>query len=141
MGEVHLAGLPAHPVGIEGNIPEREVREVHENELHTRGVDRRRIIREFSFEGMVFFLLTGRTPTSVDAFEAAGNYPQRRQSFEPLYLRNGATYASRASVIEGGSLWGPDCLAYLMPEERSININTEFQFSAAKLLTNRHGER
>jgi len=55
-------------------MPERKVRvpwrskitEVHENELHTHGVDQRKIIREFSFEEMVFFLLMGRIPTSTE---------------------------------------------------------------------------
>lgn len=48
-------------------MPEREagilwwskITEVHENGLHTRGVDQRKIIREFSFEEMVSFLLMG----------------------------------------------------------------------------------
>lgn len=77
----------------------------------------------------------------VDAFEPEGSYPKQRQSFELLYLRNGAIYASRSSIIEDGRLWGPNCLAYVMPEERSININTEFQFKVAELLINQGGEQ
>jgi len=75
----------------------------------------------------------------VDAFESEGNYPQQRQSFESFYLRNGAIYASRSSIIEGKGLWGPNSLAYVMPEERSININTEFQFRVAELLIRERG--
>jgi CMP-N,N'-diacetyllegionaminic acid synthase len=69
-----------------------------------------------------------------DAFTPEGAYPVRRQTLEQLYVRNGAIYAAKASVIDGGGLWGPHCLAYLMPEDRSININTELQFKVAELL-------
>lgn len=69
----------------------------------------------------------------ADAYEAEGPYPRQRQEFEPLYLRNGAIYAARSSVIANGRLWGARCLAYLMPEERSLNINTAFQFRIAEL--------
>jgi CMP-N,N'-diacetyllegionaminic acid synthase len=77
----------------------------------------------------------------VDAFEPEGSYPRQRQSFEPLYLRNGAIYASRSPIIEGEGLWGPRCLAYVMPEERSININTQFQFKVAEFLIEERGEQ
>ena len=70
----------------------------------------------------------------VDAFEPEGRSPRRRQELEPLYLRNGAVYVSRPPVIEAGGLWGDHCLAYVMPEERSININTEHQLRVADLL-------
>lgn len=56
-------------------MPERKVRipwqskitEVQENELYTHGIDQRKIIREFSFEEMVFFLLIGRMPSSTES--------------------------------------------------------------------------
>lgn len=75
-----------------------------------------------------------RDGSLVDAFEPEGRCPRRRQEFEPLYLRNGAIYATRSSVIADGGLWGSHCLAYVMPEERSVNINTAFQFRIAELL-------
>ncbi len=70
----------------------------------------------------------------VDAYEAEGNYPKRRQELELLYLRNGAIYVAWATVIDEMGMWGTHCLAYVMPEERSININTEFQFKVAELI-------
>lgn len=69
-----------------------------------------------------------------DAFEPEGSTPIRRQELEPLYQRNAAIYASRSEIIRSGKLWGSNCLAYVMPEERSLNINTEFQFKVANLL-------
>jgi CMP-N-acetylneuraminic acid synthetase len=69
-----------------------------------------------------------------DAFGSEGPFPKRRQELEKLFIRNGAIYATRTSVIERGSLWGGRSLAYIMPEERSININTDFHFKIAELL-------
>ncbi len=69
-----------------------------------------------------------------DAFGSEGAFPKRRQELEKLYIRNGAIYATRAAKIEQGTLWGTRSLAYIMPEERSININTDFQFNVAELL-------
>jgi CMP-N-acetylneuraminic acid synthetase len=73
----------------------------------------------------------------VDAFEPEGSSPKRRQELEVLYLRNGGIYASKRNVIEATGLWGSVCLAYVMPEERSVNINTEFDFEVADLLVRR----
>jgi CMP-N,N'-diacetyllegionaminic acid synthase len=75
----------------------------------------------------------------VDAFEPEGTFPRRRQELERLFLRNGAVYAARSTVIEAGGLWGSHCLPYVMPEERSLNINTECQLLVADLLL-RHQE-
>jgi CMP-N-acetylneuraminic acid synthetase len=69
-----------------------------------------------------------------DAFGSEGPFPKRRQELEKLYVRNGAIYATRAATIERGTLWGSRSLAYIMSEERSININTDFQFRVAELL-------
>lgn len=40
------------------------ITEVERNELITYGINQRQIIREFSFEDVVFFLLTGKKPDS-----------------------------------------------------------------------------
>lgn len=42
------------------------ITEVRPDQLRTHGVDQREIIRNFSYEEMVFFLLTGRKPTQVE---------------------------------------------------------------------------
>lgn len=61
-------------------------------------------------------------------------YPQQRQSFENVYIRTGAVYASRIATIEAGGLWGEKNLPYIMPAERSVNINTEIDFILAEAL-------
>jgi CMP-N,N'-diacetyllegionaminic acid synthase len=70
----------------------------------------------------------------VDAFETEGRFPKRRQELEKLFLRNGAVYAATPAVIDAGGLWGEKCVAYIMPEARSLNINTEHQLHVADLL-------
>jgi len=61
-----------------------------------------------------------------------------RQELPPMYIRNGAVYACRREVIfKYNALIGPDCRPYVMPKERSINIDeisdihlTEYYFKA-----------
>ena len=62
------------------------------------------------------------------------DFPQRRQSFGDVYVRNGAIYATRTDVIERGSLWGAHCVPYEMPKERSVNINDWIDFLLAEVL-------
>ncbi len=62
------------------------------------------------------------------------NFPHRRQSFGDVYIRNGAIYATRTEVIERGSLWGKHCVPYVMPKERSVNINDWIDFLLAESL-------
>lgn len=66
------------------------------------------------------------------------NYPLPRQTFDDVYIRNGAIYATFPSIVlTAGSLWGDKPLAYVMPKERSININDEIDFILAEALLKR----
>lgn len=53
--------------------------------------------------------------------EAVENQP--RQQLRPMYLRNGAIYASRRATLLSGSFKGQDCRAWVMPRARSVNID------------------
>lgn len=70
-------------------------------------------------------------PPFSEAFEG-----QPRQQLPKLYLRDGSIYLTRRSVLmDGNSLKGSDCRAWVMPEERACNIDTPFDlFLAACLL-------
>jgi CMP-N,N'-diacetyllegionaminic acid synthase len=70
----------------------------------------------------------------VDAYESEGFSPKRRQELEPLFIRNGAIYIAAQEVIDKRGLWGTKCLPFIMPAERSLNINTQFDFLLAELL-------
>jgi len=49
----------------------------------------------------------------------------RRQELPPVFYLNGAVYCVRRRVlVENESLWGSKTLAYEMPAERSVNIDS-----------------
>lgn len=62
-----------------------------------------------------------------------------RQALPAFYLRNGAIYLTRVSILRGRqSLQGRHCLPYIMPEERSVNIDAETDFLLAEVLLARN---
>lgn len=62
---------------------------------------------------------------------------QRRQDLDKLYLRDGSVYVTRHDVLMNqGSIKGDKCLAWLMPAERSCNIDEPFDlFMVEHMLT------
>ena len=60
---------------------------------------------------------------------------QPRQELEPMYIRSGAIYLVRRKVLmEEHSLKGRRSLGYVMPKERSVNIDAPFDFELAEWL-------
>lgn len=62
---------------------------------------------------------------------------QPRQELKQMYIRNGAIYLTKREIILMGSFKGKDCRAYIMPEDRSVNIDTESDFFYAEWIINR----
>ena len=61
-------------------------------------------------------------PPFAETFEG-----QRRQDLPKLYLRDGSVYVTRRDVLmNDNSFKGRDCRAWLMPIERSCNVDTPF---------------
>ncbi len=60
----------------------------------------------------------------------------RRQDATPTaYAYNGAIYLTRRNTLMAqNSFYGKRCLPYVMPQERSVDIDTEFDFRLAELL-------
>ena len=60
----------------------------------------------------------------------------RRQDYKPeAYLRNGAIYIASSDVIlKQHSLWGKTITPYVMPEERSINIDSALDFKICETM-------
>jgi CMP-N,N'-diacetyllegionaminic acid synthase len=55
-----------------------------------------------------------------------------RQELPPVYIRNGAIYATmRNTLMEENSFVGVDSRAYIMPPERSVNIDSMKDLSLA----------
>lgn len=62
----------------------------------------------------------------------------RRQDFEKVYIRNGAIYIStRKLVMEEGRIIGDSPLGYIMPKERSLNIDEPHDLELAEFYINR----
>ncbi len=68
--------------------------------------------------------------------EKDGEKYTTRQELPTLYARNGpAVLAFRTkSFLESKSFYGKRCIKYLMPEERSVDIDTPFDFALAEFL-------
>ncbi len=65
--------------------------------------------------------------------EPLWSVPTQRQLLRPTFIRNGAIYAFHRDVLlRGGSLYGQRCLAYEMPAELSVNIDTPDDLRAAE---------
>lgn len=61
--------------------------------------------------------------------------PARRQSLSPdVYQRNGAIYLVRRKNIMEGKLFGGKTVPYIMPEERSVDIDGFVDFKLAEIL-------
>jgi CMP-N-acetylneuraminic acid synthetase len=60
----------------------------------------------------------------------------RRQDYDPpAYMRNGGIYLTRRDVlVERGSIWGDATRPYVMPEERSVSIDTELHLKLLDMI-------
>lgn len=57
-----------------------------------------------------------------------------------VFVRNCSVYATRRQVVEGGAIIGADCRGFVMPRERSLDINDELDFCFAQFLAERKQE-
>jgi CMP-N-acetylneuraminic acid synthetase len=58
-----------------------------------------------------------------------------RQALPPAYAVNGAVYCVRRSVLlEQKSFWGSAAMPYIMPAERSVNIDRPLDLQFAEFL-------
>jgi CMP-N-acetylneuraminic acid synthetase len=61
-----------------------------------------------------------------------------RQSLSPVYMVNGAIYATKRDVfMNDASFQGKRCLGYIMPVERSVNIDSDVDFIVAEYMLQR----
>lgn len=77
------------------------------------------------------------TDMSMDGFIDKEIYSKPRQELPVYYRINGALYIVRVSVLDRvDNLYCKGCYAYVMPMERSIDIDTALDFQMAELLMN-----
>lgn len=96
------------------------------------------VISVFDVEGnhpARMYYLEGDQLISPPFCEAYEN--QARQELPVMYLRNGAIFLTRRDNLLNGSLRGRDCRAHIMPAERSVNIDSTFDFELADWLMRR----
>lgn len=63
-----------------------------------------------------------------------------RQELPECYFLNGAIYITESTVVrKDRSFFGKETSYYIMPNERSVNIDTEIDFKLAEVLINCHG--
>ncbi|HEY4308541.1 MAG TPA: acylneuraminate cytidylyltransferase family protein [Pirellulales bacterium] len=85
---------------------------------------------------MKFVTPEGRVqdPPFAESFEG-----QRRQDLQKLYLRDGSVYVTRRDVLMNqNSFKGTDCRAWLMPPERSCNVDVPFDLFLVECLLQYH---
>jgi CMP-N-acetylneuraminic acid synthetase len=59
----------------------------------------------------------------------------RRQDLPPVYIRNGAIYAVKRDVVMlQNTMSGGVCRPYIMPEERSVNVDSMLDLLLAEIL-------
>jgi CMP-N-acetylneuraminic acid synthetase len=59
------------------------------------------------------------------------------QDLPEVYVRNGAVYVTRRAAIDRGEIIAADCVAHVMPRERSVDINYEFDWLFLEFLLSR----
>ncbi len=70
---------------------------------------------------------------SMDDFENKRYAGMPRQQLPVFYRYNGAIYLLKRSELCRENMFLSGCYAYIMPRERSIDIDTEFDFKIAEL--------
>jgi CMP-N,N'-diacetyllegionaminic acid synthase len=63
--------------------------------------------------------------------EEEGSWTSSRQNMKKVYKRNCAIYLTKTELIMKGDLFGKISRPYIMPEERSIDINQSVDFELA----------
>jgi CMP-N-acetylneuraminic acid synthetase len=96
------------------------------------------LLEESGADSVISFVNTGeRHPARMKSIDDQGRVldppfaepfeGMPRQQLPKLYLRDGSVYLTRRDVLmKQNSLKGADCRAWIIPEERSWNIDTPF---------------
>lgn len=72
--------------------------------------------------------------------EGAPEAVRRQDLSPPVYRRNGCIYMTRRDVLmEEGDLYGDTIIPYIMPPERSLDIDTEMDLKLASIMMKERG--
>lgn len=82
-----------------------------------------------------YFIGTLPADNNMSSFITTENANKNRQQYEDFFQINGALYISTLDRIYNEKSWyGNNTLAYIMPESRSVDIDTELDFSIAEFM-------
>ena len=70
---------------------------------------------------------------NMDSFERTEYSDMPRQQLPIYYRINGAIYLLKRSELDKTNMFIRGCYAYIMPQERSVDIDTQFDFKIAEL--------
>lgn len=59
---------------------------------------------------------------------------EQRQAAEPSYRPNGAVYVASVEQLRNGGFWTPDTRGFVMPVERSIDVDTPMDLAVARAM-------
>ena len=91
------------------------------------------VVQVFSYHPILMKKIENNRLTHFSIEEKEGT---PRQLYEPpAYMRNGAIYITkRNNLIEQNSIWGNSITPYVMPQERSYNIDDEIDFITSEMM-------
>ena len=106
------------------------------------------IAKEKNADSVVSVELTNRHPYFMKKIDSNGlisHYEKqifptpRRQELEPIYVLNGAIFLISTKIILDNKSWYENkCYSYIMPSERSIEIDNPHDLHVADLLLKDH---
>lgn len=70
--------------------------------------------------------------TILPLIKDEGTSSRQRTAGEPVYKRNTAIYLTKTELLLQKDLFGKNSVAYIMPRERSVDINDEADFGLAE---------
>jgi CMP-N-acetylneuraminic acid synthetase len=73
----------------------------------------------------------------IESFLNETQIEQIKNEEQKFYVRNGSVYVSSIKLIREGKLLSQNCAAYIMPAERSVDINDEMDLLLAEFLLKR----
>lgn len=71
---------------------------------------------------------------NMDQFEKKEYKDLPRQALPSFYRYNGAIYIIKTEELEKNDMFSTGCFAYIMPRERSIDIDTALDFMIAEII-------
>lgn len=109
------------------------------------------LFRRRSANSVVSVCVAGHHPAWMRRIDGMGRlrpwdwrlkFPQRRQDLAPVFAFNGAIYLTRSAVLRRRRTFHPPATyAYVMPRERSLDVDTEWDLCLADFILRERGGR